>query len=63
MYGLPFAFKKTRWAAILVTAAVIVMIFSQFAIVWVCCTVVDYTTSQTLAWYSVSFIYLGFLQQ
>jgi len=59
MYGLPFAFKKTRWAAILVTAAVIVMIFSQFAIVWVCCTVVDYTTSQTLAWYSVSFIYLG----
>ena len=59
MYGLPFAFKKTRWAAILVTSAIIVMIFSQFAIVWVCCTVVDYTTSQTLAWYSVSFIYLG----
>jgi len=59
MYGLGFAFKKIRWAAILVTTYQICFIFAQFAIVWVCCVVVSYTTSQTLAWYSVSFVYLG----
>ncbi|MDD3067963.1 MAG: hypothetical protein PHF13_03705 [Acholeplasmataceae bacterium] len=59
MYGLGFAFKKVRWAAILVTTQQIVLILSQFAIIWTCCIVVSYTTSQELAWYSVSFVYLG----
>jgi len=59
MYGLGFAFKKIRWAAILATSYQIVFIFAQFAIVWVCCVVVSYTATQELAWYSVSFIYLG----
>jgi hypothetical protein len=59
LYGLGFGFKKTRWAAILITSYVLALIFSQFIIVWISCTVVDYTTSQELAWYSVSFVYLG----
>jgi len=59
MYGLGFAFKKVRWSAILVTTQQIVLILSQFAIIWVCCIVVSYTTSQEMAWYSVSFVYLG----
>ena len=61
MYGIGFAFKKVRWAAILITSYEIVFIFSQFVIVWVCCTVVSYITSTELAWYSVSFVYLGLL--
>lgn len=59
LYGLGFGFKKTRWAAILITSYELVFIFAQFIIVWISCTVVDYTTSQELAWYSVSFVYLG----
>lgn len=59
LYGLGFGFKKTRWAAILITSYVMGIIFSQFVIVWISCTVVDYTTSHELAWYSVSFTYLG----
>lgn len=59
LYGLGFGFKKTRWVAILITSYELVFVFAQFIIVWISCTVVDYTTSQELAWYSVSFIYLG----
>lgn len=59
LYGLGFAFKKVRWAAILATSYQIIFIFAQFAIVWLCCVVVSYTTSQVLAWYSLSFVYLG----
>jgi hypothetical protein len=59
MYGLGFAFKKVRWAAIIATSYQIVFILSQFAVVWVCCIIVSYTASKELAWYSVSFIYLG----
>jgi hypothetical protein len=59
LYGLGFAFKKVRWAAILITTQQIVLIFSQFAIIWVCCVVISYMTSQEMAWYSVSFVYLG----
>ena len=61
MYGLGFAFKKVRWAAILAITYQIVFILSQFAIIWVCCIVVSYTTSEQLAWYSLSFVYLGLL--
>lgn len=61
LYGIGFAFKKIRWAAILVTTYEIVLILSQFAIIYVCCTIVSYTTSTELAWYSVSFVYLGLL--
>lgn len=59
LYGLGFGFKKTRWATILITSYELVFVFAQFIIVWISCTVVDYTTSQELAWYSVSFVYLG----
>ncbi len=59
MYGLGFAFKKVRWAAILATTYQIVFIFAQFVIIWVCCIAVSYTASQELSWFSVSFIYLG----
>ena len=61
LYGIGMAFKKIRWAALLIIAYEIVFILSQFAVVWTCCVVVSYATSQTLAWYSVSFIYLGLL--
>jgi hypothetical protein len=61
MYGLGFALKKIRWAAILTTVYQIVFIFAQFTIVWVCCVIVSYTASTELAWYSVSFVYLGLL--
>jgi len=59
LYGLGFGFKKTRWAAILITSYELVFIFAQFIIVWISCTVVDYTTSQELAWYGATFVYLG----
>lgn len=59
LYGIGFGFKKTRWAALLITTWETVFIFSQFFIIWISCTVVSYTTSQELAWYSVSFVYLG----
>ena len=59
LYGLGFGFKKTRWAAILITSYELVFIFAQFIIVWISSTVVDYTTSQELAWYGATFVYLG----
>ncbi len=59
LYGLGFAFKKVRWAAILTTTFQICLILSQFAIIWTCCVVVSYAASNELAWYSVSLIYLG----
>jgi len=59
LYGIGFAFRKIRWAAVLATTYQIVFIFSQFVIIWICCVMVSYTASQELAWYSVSFIYLG----
>jgi hypothetical protein len=58
-YGLTFAFKKVRWVGVLITAYQIMFVFAQFAIIFVCCLVVSYATSQELAWYSVSFLYLG----
>lgn len=58
-YGLGFAIKKLRWAAIFFALYEIGIIFGQFIVVWSSCVVVSYTTSQELAWYSVSFVYLG----
>lgn len=58
-YGLGFAIRKIRWAAIFCTGYELGIIFGQFLVVWTSCVVVNYTTSQELAWYSVSFVYLG----
>lgn len=59
MYGLGLAFKKTRWAAMLIIPYELGIILSQFIIIWICCIIVSYTASQELGWFSVSFVYLG----
>jgi hypothetical protein len=59
LIGIGFAFKKIRWLAVLISTYELVFIFAQFVIIWICCIIVSYTTSQVLAWYSVSLVYLG----